>query len=155
MGRVAGSYGLRGWVKVVPQAGVNETLAAAQEWWLGAERRRVEQTRVHGATVVAKLEGIETREQALSLKGSKVSVARAALPEAGAGRYYLADLLGLEVVNEQGEKLGTVRQWFSNGPQDVMEVAGDRTRLLPWVPAVVKNVDLEAKRIEVEWGAEW
>ena len=36
-----------------------------------------------------------------------------------------------------------------------MEVAGDRTRLLPWVPTVVKNVDLQKKRIEVEWGADW
>jgi ribosomal 30S subunit maturation factor RimM len=48
-----------------------------------------------------------------------------------------------------------VRQWLTNGPQDVMEVAGERTRLLPWVPTVVKQVDLEAKRIEVEWEADW
>ena len=44
---------------------------------------------------------------------------------------------------------------FSNGAQDVMEVAGDRTRLLPWVPAVVKEVDLQSRRIEVEWEADW
>jgi 16S rRNA processing protein RimM len=155
MGRVAGSYGVRGWVKVAPQAGVDESLASAREWWLGGEKRRVEQARIHSATVIAKLEGIETREQALLLKGAKVAVARSALPEAGEGRYYLADLVGLEVVNEQGLKLGTVRRWFSNGPQDVMEVAGDRVRLVPWVPAVVKKVDLESKRIEVEWGADW
>jgi 16S rRNA processing protein RimM len=155
MGRVAGSYGVRGWVKVAPQKGVADTLAAATDWWLGEEARRVEQARVHSATVVAKLAGIETREQALALKGSKVAVARSTLPEAQDGRYYLADLVGLEVVNEQGLKLGTVRQWLTNGPQDVMELAGDRVRLVPWVPAVVKKVDLEAKRIEVEWGADW
>ena len=155
MGRVAGSYGVRGWVKVAPQAGVSETLASAGEWWLQGGKRRVEQARVHSATVIAKLEGIETREQALSLKGAGVAVARDALPEAGEGRYYLADLIGLEVVNEQGVKLGTVRRWFSNGPQDVMEVAGERTHLVPWVAAVVKHVDLGARRIEVEWGADW
>lgn len=155
MGRVAGSYGVRGWVKVAPQKGVADTLAAATDWWLGEEARQVEQARVHSATVVAKLAGIETREQALALKGSKVAVARSTLPEAQDGRYYLADLVGLEVVNEQGLKLGTVRQWLTNGPQDVMELAGDRVRLVPWVPAVVKKVDLEAKRIEVEWGADW
>ena len=155
MGRVAGSYGVRGWVKVAPQKGVADTLAAATDWWLGEEARRVEQARVHSATVVAKLAGIETREQALALKGSKVAVARSALPDAQDGRYYLADLVGLEVVNEQGLKLGIVRQWFTNGPQDVMELAGDRVRLVPWVPAVVKKVDLEAKRIEVAWGADW
>lgn len=155
LGRVAGSYGVRGWVKVAPQKGVAEALVAAKEWWLGEEAWQVEQARVHSATVVAKLAGVETREQALALKGRKIAVARTALPDADDGRYYLADLVGLDVVNEQGRKLGVVRQWLTNGPQDVMELAGERVRLLPWVPAVVKKVDLEAKRIEVEWGADW
>jgi 16S rRNA processing protein RimM len=127
----------------------------ATRWWLGAGPHEVLEARVHSATVIAKLAGIDTREQALALKGQEVSVPRAALPEAGEGHYYLADLLGLEVVNAKGEKLGVVRQWLTNGPQDVMEVTGDRVRLLPWVPAVVKRVDLEAKRIEVEWEADW
>jgi len=155
MGRVAGSYGVRGWVKVAPQKGVAEALVAATDWWLGEDARRVEQAKVHSATVVAKLAGIGTREQALALKGLKVAVARSTLPDTQDGRYYLADLVGLEVVNGQGEKLGVVRHWYTNGPQDVMEVAGERMRLLPWVSAVVKRVDLEAKRIEVEWGADW
>jgi 16S rRNA processing protein RimM len=157
MGRVAGSYGVRGWVKVAPQVGVKDSLAGAREWWLDAEPepRRVEEARVHSATVIAKLEGIDTPEQAKALKGRQVSLPRDALPQAGEGHYYLIDLLGLEVVNAQGVAFGVVRQWLTNGPQDVMEVAGERTRLLPWVPTVVKQVDLEAKRIEVEWEADW
>lgn len=157
MGRVAGSYGVRGWVKVAPQAGVQDSLAGAGEWWLDAEPgpRRVEEARAHSGTVIAKLAGIETREQALALKGRQISLPRDALPQAGEGHYYLIDLLGLEVVNAQGVAFGRVRQWLTNGPQDVMEVAGERTRLLPWVPTVVKRVDLEAKRIEVEWEADW
>jgi 16S rRNA processing protein RimM len=82
-------------------------------------------------------------------------VARSALPDAQDGRYYLADLVGLDVVNGEGVRLGVVRRWFSNGPQDLMEVAGEKTHLVPWVPAVVKRVDLDAKLIEVEWGADW
>lgn len=155
MGRVAGAYGVRGWIKVVPQAGVEDGLAAAREWWLGEERHRVERARRHSATVIAKLDGVETPEQARSLKGREVSVARAALPAPGEGHYYLADLLGLDVVNARGETLGVVRRWISNGPQDVMEVTGEAVRLLPWVAAVVKKVDLEAGRIEVEWEADW
>jgi 16S rRNA processing protein RimM len=155
LGRIAGSYGVRGWVKVAPQRGVAEALVAATQWWLGATAIRVVDARVHSATVVAKLDGIETPEQAKALKGKEVSVARDALPAAGEGHYYLADLVGLEVVNGRGAKLGVVRQWLTNGPQDVMQLEGDRARLLPWVPAVVKRVDLEAKRIEVEWEADW
>jgi 16S rRNA processing protein RimM len=154
MGRVAGSYGVRGWVKVAPGGGAAKGLAEAKEWWIGDKAYKVV-ARVHGSTVVAQLSGVHTREEALALKGSKVSVRREALADPGAGHFYLADLLGLEVVNEQGEVLGTVQRLFSNGAQDVMELSGAKERLLPWVPTVVKSVDLAERRIVVEWGADW
>ena len=105
--------------------------------------------------MVGKLAGIETREQALQLKGARVAMERAALGEPGEGHHILADLVGLEVRNEQGELLGTVKRWFSNGAQDVMEVAGERDRLIPWVSAIVKAVDVAGRRIVVDWSAEW
>jgi 16S rRNA processing protein RimM len=140
---------------VAPEAGTKEGLAGAKEWWLGADAFKVSAARVHGATVVGKLEGIETREQARGLKGRTVAVRREALPEPEEGRYYLTDLIGLEVVNGEGRALGVVTRTYSSGAQDVVEVSGDRTRLIPWVAAVVRNVDLLEKRIEVEWGADW
>jgi len=155
MGRVAASYGVRGWVKVAPDSGSAEGLAGAKEWWIGARPYAVSGARLHGATVIAKLAGIESREQVLTLKGQPVAVPREALPEPEEGKYYLADLLGLEVLNEQGAALGIVTRTYSNGAQDVIEVAGDRTRLIPWVAAVVKNVDLRSRQIRVEWGADW
>lgn len=154
MGRVAGNYGVRGSVKVVPGGGAATGLAEAKEWWIGGRPYKVV-ARLHGATVVAQVEGISTREEALKLKGSTVSVEREALADPGEGHYYHADLIGLEVVNERGERLGTVKRLFTNGAQDVVELSGDRERLLPWVPAVVKKVDLANRRIEVEWGADW
>ena len=155
MGRIADSYGVRGWVKVAPEGGVKETLASAKEWWVGADAHKVSQAKVHGATVVAKLSGIATREEARALRGQTVSVPRAALPEPEKGTYYLADLVGLEVVNGQGVKLGTVKRFYSNGPQDVMEVSGEKDRLIPWVAAVVQEVSLEKRQIRVDWGADW
>lgn len=155
MGRVAGSYGVRGWVKVAPDGGAAQGLVAAGQWWIGGRAYEVAGARAHGATVIGKPEGIETREQALALKGQEVAVRREALPAAGEGRYYLADLLGLEVVNEQGSLLGVVTQTYSNGAHDVIEVAGERTRLIPWVGAVVKDVDLPNGRVQVQWEADW
>ena len=152
MGRVAGSYGVRGWIRVeAPEA----ALADCGTWWIGGASYPVEQVKAHSGTLLAQLGGLESREAALKLKGSKVFVPREALPKAQEGHYYLADLLGLEVVNERGEALGVVKRWMFNGAQDVMEVAGDRTHLVPWIPAVVRKVDLQHKRIEVEWGADW
>ena len=66
------------------------------------------------SAVIAQLSGVHTREEALALKGSKVSVRREQMADPGEGRYYHADLVGLEVVNEQGEVLGEVKRLFSN-----------------------------------------
>jgi len=51
-GASPGSYGLRGWVKLAPDRGAGEALAAAKEWWIGAEAYRVREAKLHGATVV-------------------------------------------------------------------------------------------------------
>jgi 16S rRNA processing protein RimM len=153
MGRVAGSYGVRGWIRVEQAQAALPQCAA---WWIGGMEYPVEQVKEHSGTLLAKLKGLESREAALKLKGSTVYVRREAMPAPEEGHYYLADLVGLEVVNEQGVVLGTVKRWMFNGAQDVMEVAGDgRARLLPWIPEVVKKVDLEKRRVEVDWGADW
>jgi 16S rRNA processing protein RimM len=153
MGRVAGSYGVRGWIKVQrPEA----ALFACTKWWIGGTEYGVEEAKAHSGTLLAKLAGIGSREAALKLRGATVSVPRAALPEAGEGHYYLADLVGLEVMNASGVALGVVKRMFTNGAQDVMEVTGNgKTRLLPWVPSVVTAVDLLQKQVHVEWDADW
>jgi 16S rRNA processing protein RimM len=152
MGRVAGHYGVRGWIRVQrPEA----ALAACGKWWIGGQEYPVEETKEHSGALLAKLTGIDSREAALKLKGSEVAVRRESLPEPEKGKYYLTDLMGLEVVNGQGQMLGVVKRIFSNGAQDVLEVDGDRTRLLPWVAAIVKEVDLQARRVRVEWEADW
>ena len=152
MGRVAGSYGVRGWIRVEE---AQEALAACGRWWIGGSEYPVEETKEHSGALLAKLAGLGSREAALKLKGSTVYVRREALPEPEAGHYYLADLVGLEVVNDQGVPLGVVTRWTFNGAQDVMEVAGDRTRFIPWTASVVRDVDLEKRQVLVEWGADW
>jgi 16S rRNA processing protein RimM len=154
-GRVAGSYGVRGWLRVVVDE--PDLLADQPTWWLAGAAYPVRETKVHSGTLLAKLEGIDSPELAKTFKGKAVSVPR---PEAGKGRYYWSDLVGLEVVNEQGVVLGAVKEMFSNGAHDVMrvsvmEVAGEKERLLPFVPAYIKQIDLQKKRIEVEWEADW
>jgi len=129
-----------------------ELLAAQPAWWLDGREHRVEETKLHSGKLLAKLDGIDTPEGARRHRGKAVQIPR---PEAGEGRYYWDDLIGLEVVNAQGQVLGVVKGMFSNGAHDVAELSGDRPRLLPWVPVVVKKVDLPERRVEVEWGADW
>jgi 16S rRNA processing protein RimM len=152
MGRVAGSYGVRGWIRVEE---AQAALPECSRWSIGGKEYPVEQVKEHSGTLLAKLAGLESREAALKLKGSKVLVQRESLPEPEAGHYYLADLIGLEVVNEQGVVLGEVKRWVFNGAQDVMEVVGEKARLIPWTASVVRDVDLAARRIHIDWQVDW
>jgi 16S rRNA processing protein RimM len=152
MGRVAGSYGILGWIRVSEPVAA---LAQCRNWWIDGTEYQVRSIKEHSGTLLARLAGLESREAALGLKGKIVTVAREALPEPEAGTYYHADLVGMTVVNTEGAALGVVKAMSSNGAHDVMELEGDRTRLLPWVGAVVKSVDPAARRIEVEWKADW
>jgi len=110
--------------------------------------------RMQGTMLVAALAGVGSRDQAGALKQHDVAVPRAALPAAGPGEVYWADLTGLAVVNRDGEVLGTVVGVMDNGAHPILRVAqqGDGVeRLLPFVPAYVDRVDLEARRIDVDW----
>lgn len=159
MGVVGGAYGVHGWIKVAPWSAQRDALVAHRSWWIDGRERSVESARQHGAQVIARLPGVETPEQARALKGKLVCVPRETLPEAEEGQYYFADLVGMEVVNQQGSLLGRVKNIAAHGAQDVVEVvaevAGERMLMLPWVGAVVKRVDLDARRIEVDWGTDW
>jgi 16S rRNA processing protein RimM len=155
MGRVAGAYGVNGWVRVVLYGDAPDTLAATATWQVGESEYAVLATKFHSGALLAKLSGVETREAALKLRGQTVVLPREALPDPGEGSIYWADLVGLEVVNGQGDALGVVERVFSNGAHEVIELAGERQRLLPWVPAVVKRVDLDARRVEVDWQTDW
>lgn len=139
-----------------------ETLAGYKTWLVGREGQwreyRVVEARLHTTQLVAQLEGVDDRDAALKLKGCEVAVPRDSLPEPEDGSYYWSDLVGLAVVNTGGEALGEVKELFSNGAQDVIDVTaseeGDEIqRLIPWT--AVKQVDLEARRIEVEWEKDW
>lgn len=160
MGRVVGAYGVRGWIKVQPYTESVDGLCEYSAWWVGSagamQEMKVVEAVQHGATVVARLDGMDDRDVAARLKGSDVAVPRSAMPPPAEDEYYWVDLIGLEVVNEQGERLGELESHFSNGAQDVMRVRdGDRERLIPYVDAVVREVDLPGRRIVVDWGLDW
>jgi 16S rRNA processing protein RimM len=160
MGRVLAPYGVKGWIKVAPFTAETGALARFGRWWLGGPdgwaEAEVAEAKAHGASVIARLAGHADRDQAARLRGRDVALARSALPATAPGEYYWADLVGAEVVNGEGASLGSVTALFSNGAHDVMRVvSGKAERLVPFVSAVVRRVDLAAGRIEVDWGPDW
>jgi len=159
MGRITAPYGVKGWIKIHPYTEAIEGLTRYAEWWLGKQgewrKAVVIQSRPQGKTLVAKLQGCDDRAAAQLLKNLHIAVERSHLPAAKEGEYYWADLIGLEVVNLRGEALGVVSALFATGANDVLRVQGERERLIPFIPQVVREVSLDAAAIRVDWGLDY
>jgi 16S rRNA processing protein RimM len=131
-------------------------------WWVGKEggpwrECGLKDLKVHGEGLVALLDGVPDRTAAEAMKGFLVGAPRAELPKTEDDEFYWADLIGLEVVNTVGERLGKVAGLIETGANAVLRVVDDEgaERLLPFVAAVVLAVEKEAGRIRVEWGRDW
>jgi 16S rRNA processing protein RimM len=159
MGRIGAPFGVKGWVKVQPNTAAISNLLAYGTWWIGSEgdwqERTVEDAKVQGGAVVARLAGCEDRDAAALLRGKTVAVPRAALAPAKSGEYYWADLIGLAVANTAAVPLGRVAGMMETGANGVMVVQGERERLIPFVATVIKTVDLESGTIQVDWDADY
>ncbi|WP_084162204.1 ribosome maturation factor RimM [Paraburkholderia bannensis] len=172
VGAVIEAYGLKGGLKIAPHAQGGKALLAAKRWWLLKGRERPERhsavcvsAKVHGDSVVGQLGGIADRDTALLLRGARIYVSRADFPAPAADEYYWVDLIGLDVANEAGVELGKVADLIDNGAQSVLRIEYPETgkdgkpttgeRLIPFVGVFVKTVDLAAKRIVVDWEADY
>ena len=166
MGEVLGPYGIKGWLRVRSYAAAPEALLSYPTWWLKPARAaawsevRRQDGRVHSGALVVALDGVGTREAALAMKGSEVGVPRVALPAAAEGEYYWDDLTGLRVLNRAGVLLGEVRGIAQHGAHPLLRVARPSEspgpeRLIPFVAAIIDRVDVDAGRIEVDWGADY
>lgn len=159
MGRIAGAFGVQGWIKVKPYGESPERLGAIARWVVGGaggwREMAVEEFEVHAKGPVARLAGCTDRTAAERLRGCEIAVPRAALGEAGDGELYQVDLVGLEVQDGEGRSLGTVDGFVETGGASVMVVKGGIERLIPFVADYVKAVDREARRITVDWKADY
>ncbi|MBK8524749.1 MAG: ribosome maturation factor RimM [Betaproteobacteria bacterium] len=165
LGKIVGAYGVQGWVRVHAFADDPQAWSRLSSWWLGLENSPPEHwrevaltsSRLHSDSLVVQLEGVSDRNGAEALKGTFVGVPRAAMPAAKDNEYYWADLIGLDVVSAREHPLGKVEKLIETGANDVLCVRSDdgKEHLLPFVAAVILDVDLAAKRIRVEWEADW
>jgi 16S rRNA processing protein RimM len=114
--------------------------------------------RRQGAGLVAKWDGCDSPEAAEALKGAQVAVARCDFPQLGGQQYYWVDLIGLQVVNRDGRKLGVVKGLRSTAAHDLLEIepaAQGPEILVPVVADFVDGIDLDSGTIRVHWEPEW
>ena len=161
MGRVLGPYGVQGWIKARTFTASPDGLLAYRTWWLATGDDRwcefaVIEARVHADALVARLEGVNRREEVAPWRGAAIGVPRGSLPTLAAGEVYLDDLVGLAVINRSGVKLGRVGSVLETGAHPVLRVAAEECgsgveRLIPLVPVYVDAIDVTGGRIVVDW----
>jgi 16S rRNA processing protein RimM len=160
LGRVTGPFGVRGWVKVLSFTEPREQILEYPRWTADltdgtCRELRPAEGKLHGKGLVVQLEGIEDRSAAIALGRPELWVDRGELPVLKAGEYYQADLIGLEVVNLAGVRLGRVDHFIDLPANPVMVVAGERERWLPVGPGRLLRVDPARGRITVDWDPEF
>jgi 16S rRNA processing protein RimM len=177
VGRILDAWGVKGWFKVQPFAADPQALFSSRRWFLAppdgpAPKRavaagslprllKITGARDHNDLVVAQAQDIADRASAEALRGARVFVSRASFPTPDADEFYWVDLIGLDVVNLQGESLGRVVGLLDTGPHSVLRVAPGEgvaeadERLIPFVGAYVSEVKLAERRVIVDWGLDY
>lgn len=159
MGQIVAPYGIKGWIKVRPFTEAVDSLLDFPVWWLGGAGQwrevRVIEADLHGKSLIASLDASLDRNAAEKLKGLQIAVPRSSLPAAGKDEYYWSDLIGLKVVNLDGVELGVVDDVIETGANDVLEVKGGLTHLIPFVGKFVLDVDLAGRVIRVDWDVDY
>ncbi len=141
-GKIVNTHGIRGEVKILPWCDSPAFLCSFDVLYLDGAPVAVRSARVHGRTVVASLAGVRLRDKIVCIDRSNVS-----LPE---GRYFIADLIGLNVLdNRTGALIGTLRDVLTLPANDVYVVRGEREYMIPAVPAFLAQIDLEAGTMRV------
>ncbi len=151
VGAVAGAFGVHGEARIKSFCAEPEAIAAYGPLVTEDGRREfaIRLTRPVKGGFAARLSGVETREAAEALRGTRLCVPRERLPEPEPDEFYHADLVGLAVVDPAGAPLGRVVALHDFGAGDVIEIArgGGKSVMIPFTRAVVPRVDLTTGRI--------
>lgn len=148
-GQIVNTHGIRGEVKIVSWCDSPDFLCSFDVIYIDGSPVRVRSARVHGGTVLAVLEGVDTVNDAICLRDKVVFIDRSGI-ELPDGRYFIADLIGLNVLdNQTGASIGTLSEVLTLPANDVYVVRGAREYMIPAVPSFVAEVDLAAGTLRV------
>ncbi|MEM7733391.1 MAG: ribosome maturation factor RimM [Pseudomonadota bacterium] len=152
IGAIAGAFGVKGEVRLKSFTAIPEDIAAygAVQSEDGTQSFEVKLTGQIKGALVGRLSGVPTKEVADRLRGLRLYVDRAKLPEPDDDEYYHTDLIGLAVFDTGGAELGRVKAVHNHGASDLLEIDpsdGNASVLLPFTLEAVPTVDLITGRI--------
>lgn len=154
VGAIAGPQGVRGGMRVKAFTAEPDDVAAYGPVTDETGNRCFE-LRIIGHSrglPVVKIIGVEDRDAAEALKGTRLYVERSALPDTEENEYYHADLIGLKAEDTEGQPLGTVIAMHAFGAGDIVEIErpSGRTSMVPFTRAATPVVDIEGGRIVLD-----
>lgn len=165
IGKIVSVHGVRGEVKVFSFTDPIDNLLEHRHWTLRRDGREwqveLAKGRAQNKFLVAKLKGLDDREEARALAGCEICVPLASLPALTDGEYYWYQLVGLRVIDQHGQLFGRIEHMLETGANDVMVIKAcegsldDRERLLPYTDQCVQSIDLVAGEMRVEWDADF
>ena len=155
VGRIGDAWGVKGWFKVLAFSNQPEALFSARQWYLQPPDRGA---KPFDGTLLMRIR--EAKEHSGSVVASAQDAARRVIAEHESDEFYWVDLIGLDVVNREGESLGQISELIQNAAQTVLVMqytAGDKVqeRMIPFVAAHVDAVDLASRRITVNWQTDY
>lgn len=155
IGQIVNTFGIKGFVKVNPWVNDITRFDDLKKVYIKIRKEQkeleIEEVKYHKNMVLLKLKGIETVEQAEMLRNAYLEIDRKDAIPLEEGTYFIADLLESEVYSDTGEKLGILDDIYNTGSNDIYVVKNElgKTILLPGIPDVIKEVDIETKKIIV------
>ena len=155
VGQIVNTFGIKGFVKIYPY--VDDISRFDDLKYVYVKNKKfenelqIEEVKYQKNMVLIKFKGIETVEQAEKLKNSIVEIDRKDAIPLEEGQYFIADLLGLDVFLDTGEKLGILEDIYNTGSSDIYVVKNELGKqfLLPYIDEVIKEINLEKERITV------
>lgn len=154
-GKIINTHGLRGEVKVVTWTDYPEVFEEIEFLYVhkktGDERLDIKNIKYQKNNIIVKFAQINDIDEAEKYKNMILYVDRDQMPPLPDGMNYIVDLIGLEVYNEEGEKIGVIADVFNTGANDIYDVKreGKKNLLLPVIDECVKEVDMENGRVIV------
>ena len=155
IGQIVNTFGIKGMVKVKPFTDdirrFDELKTVYVEKNSNQTEYEIEEVKYHKGMVLIKFKGIDKVEQAEMLRNSYLTVSRDSVEKLEEGRYYIVDLLGLEVYTDEQILLGTLEDIFNTGSNDIYVVKDKQGKqiLLPAIQDVIKQIDIENKKMIV------
>jgi 16S rRNA processing protein RimM len=152
LAKIGRPYGLTGAMRVFPYSNDAATLRKAKRIFVDGKDYPVQSIRVHGDALVMTIDGVNTPELAQTFTNAEIAVTREAFAPLPDGEYYWVDLIGLDCVNGE-RRFGAITEIFEAGAHPILrvEIAGKPDELIPFVDAIVRSVDLAARRVDVNW----